>query len=440
MSTAGQFTSGYGIGFLGPFGADMQEQFKMSSDAVTWVASSVTLAGIPGCLVAGKMADIMGRRNSLFICYILSSTGWLLVTLSRHSMVFILGRVVHGFGEAMIVVVTPMYLGEISPARYKAVLVASVTVAGWGGNAVIYALGLFLPWRLCASLCVLVSVLGLLCLLLVPESPPWLAGSGRNEEAERAFIKYHGAREVMDLQSDIKSLGAQETEKKISFKKDAYNLIPAIIVIFTPLNGGFFMAFFAVDLISSMGISQPGIISVSVVFLRMLGTVFSLFFIHKLGRRYSFLLSSIIVTACSVLICFFLLTDLIPKPVENILLILLLLLSMYSYGLGMGPVPWVLASEWPCMEHKAMVNTATSLCYFTSVFLSAPLATTCMSLAGMASTYCMFALVNCIVLGIVLGLVPETGGRTYQQWRREEERKERGEQGQEEEFDNILQI
>ena len=115
---------------------------------------------------------------------------------------------------------------------------------------------------------------------------------------------------------------------------------------------------------------------------------------------------------------------------------------MYSYGLGMGPVPWVLASEWPSMEHKAMVNTATSLCYFTSVFLSAPLATTSMSLAGMASTYCMFALVNCIVLGIVLGLVPETGGRTYQQWRREEERKQRGEEGEEgqEDFTHILQI
>ena len=457
VSNAGQFTSGYGIGFLGPFGTDLQEQFNLSSSAVTWVASSITLAGIPGCLVAGKMADTMGRRNCLFLCYILSSIGWLLVTLSNHLLVFILGRVIHGFGEGMVIVITPMYLGEISPARYKAVLVASVTVAGWGGNAVIYALGLFLSWRLCAALCVLISVLGLLCLLLVPESPLWLAGNGRDEEAERAFKKFKGDEEEMNLHIDNKMLSLGEMLKKLSFRRDACVFIPPLIIVFYPLNGGFSMAFFAVDLISSMGISQPEVISVFVVFLRMFGTVFSLFFLQKFGRRDSLILSSSIVTACSFIICFLLFTNLVTKQVEDLLLILLLLLSMFCYGLGMGPVPWVLCSEWPSMDLKvrlylhfmsqvlivirllqALVNTAATLCYFTSVFLSAPLASFILSVAGMPSTYSMFALVNCIVLGIVLVLVPETGGSSYTQFRKE--RKKGMEEGQVEEFDEILEI
>ena len=34
----------------------------------------------------------------------------------------------------------------------------------------------------------------------------------------------------------------KETLQKISFKKYAYNIIPAIIEMFIPLNGGLFMA------------------------------------------------------------------------------------------------------------------------------------------------------------------------------------------------------
>ena len=48
----------------------------------------------------------------------------------------------------------------------------------------------------------------------------------------------------------------------------------------------------------------------------------------------------------------------------------------------------------------------------------------------------MFALVNCIVLGIVLVLVPETGGSSYTQFRKE--RKKGREEGVVEEFDQIL--
>ena len=50
----------------------------------------------------------------------------------------------------------------------------------------------------------------------------------------------------------------------------------------------------------------------------------------------------------------------------------------------------------------------------------------------------MFALVNCTVFGIVFFLVPETGGRSYIQFKKEEQKRKEG--TEEEEYDNILQI
>ena len=87
---------------------------------------------------------------------------------------------------------------------------------------------------------------------------------------------------------------------------------------------------------------------------------------------------------------------------------------------------------------QALVNTAATLSYFSSVFLSAPLTSLMMSLSGMPSTYIMFALVNCTVFGIVFFLVPETGGRSYIQFKKEEQKRKEG--TEEEEYDNILQI
>ena len=59
-----------------------------------------------------------------------------------------------------------------------------------------------------------------------------------------------------------------------------------------------------------------------------------------------------------------------------------------------------------------------------------------MSLAGMPCTYIMFALVNCSVLGIVLFLVPETRGRSYIQFKKEEQKNKDG--TKDEEFEQIL--
>ena len=87
---------------------------------------------------------------------------------------------------------------------------------------------------------------------------------------------------------------------------------------------------------------------------------------------------------------------------------------------------------------KALLNTTASLCYFSSVFLSAPLTSLILSYAGMSITYCMFALVNCIVLGIVIFLVPETGGMSYHKFREEKRKKEMD--MQEEEFARILEF
>ena len=84
------------------------------------------------------------------------------------------------------------------------------------------------------------------------------------------------------------------------------------------------------------------------------------------------------------------------------------------------------------------MNSMATLCYFSSVFLSAPMTSFVMGLAGIPLTYCMFAAVNFVVLVVVLAVVPETKGMTYFEYNKEKAKHK--ESAKEEESGQFLSI
>ena len=170
-NAAGQLSSGYGIGYLGPHGKEVKADLGMSDTDFTWAVSSLLIGGIPGCLVAGWIADTIGRRKSLFVCYIISTLGWVLVSMAATVSMLVAGRVMHGLGEAMVVVISNMYLGEMVGQKYKGAILCSLSVACWAGTTLVYTFGLVLGWREGAGLGVGINMVGIVCLGFVPESP-----------------------------------------------------------------------------------------------------------------------------------------------------------------------------------------------------------------------------------------------------------------------------
>jgi len=86
---------------------------------------------------------------------------------------------------------------------------------------------------------------------------------------------------------------------------------------------------------------------------------------------------------------------------------------MFVAGLGISSVPWILASEWPEMNVKGLVNTATTFCYFSSVFLSAQLTTVVNKYFGITVSFAIFAVINSLVFILTWTAIPETHGLSY---------------------------
>ena len=129
------------------------------------------------------------------------------------AIVLVLTRIVGGLGIGIASVVGPLYIAEISPPHLRGRMIAmfqlAITVgilAAFASNALILRFGERwagdLPWlrwllvdemwRGMLGACALPSLLFLLLILFVPESPRWLLKNGRPEQATRVLTRLIG--------------------------------------------------------------------------------------------------------------------------------------------------------------------------------------------------------------------------------------------------------
>lgn len=64
-------------------------------------------------------------------------------------------------------------------------------------------MGSFLSWRFGTAGCAMIPILGHLLMMLVPESPTYLMGKGRQKEAKEALMWLRGAKFQEEIDSEL---------------------------------------------------------------------------------------------------------------------------------------------------------------------------------------------------------------------------------------------
>ena len=132
---------------MGPYLDQITQKLKMDVDFVHLLVGSVSLGGLIGCVISGRLADILGRKKALSVTFSLTTMGWLLVACSFNSVMIFSGRIIHGIGEGIGVALSIIYLGELIEEKYRGGAIASVTVSCQFGIALAYIFGVGFPWR-----------------------------------------------------------------------------------------------------------------------------------------------------------------------------------------------------------------------------------------------------------------------------------------------------
>src|SRR5579872_5279798 len=150
----------------------------------TEMAVSMVLAGaLAGAASAGYLSDRFGRKPLQIVNATVFAVFAVLTGIAPNTPVFLIGRFMVGIAVGVTSMVTPLYIAEISPPSIRGALVQLNQLMIGIGVAVAYAVAWVLAssgnWRLMFISAVLPSVVLLVALFFLPESPRWLAAKGR---------------------------------------------------------------------------------------------------------------------------------------------------------------------------------------------------------------------------------------------------------------------
>ncbi len=299
----------------------------------------LNLAGyVVGTLVLSPIADRIGRRNMLLVTMLITGAGSLYNALAPGYDNFVIARVITGIGIGADLAIVNTYLGEMAPrrgrARYTAVIFTMSALGAffgvWGGLLLTtesehWPLGLPFAlagpsfdngWRWMYGVGALLALIAIVLRVELPESPRWLAGRGRLEEADTVVTameeraRRHGPlaepEPVPAEQAAPISRTAALTTYRELFTNPLYvrRIVILLVMWFTAYVTvyGFSSGFTSVLTVLKYPPPEAGVITAMGVFGFLVQGVFTSVFAEKLERRHWLPVGAVVTLAGAVLV------------------------------------------------------------------------------------------------------------------------------------------
>lgn len=151
---------------------------------------------------AGSFSDNYGRIKGIWMACFWCTCGVILQASATNLAHMLCARFIAGMGVAFILVITPMWTAELSPASHRGKMIAltflanfsGISLASWVGFATSFteAGGGQFRWRFEFAIQILPVIALTMMSLMIPESPRWLVKAGRNAEALEIIVKTRG--------------------------------------------------------------------------------------------------------------------------------------------------------------------------------------------------------------------------------------------------------
>lgn len=172
------------------------DYFSLTPATTGLNTASVFIGGILGPLVSGVISDRLGRRPTIFWGSLATLIGVILQAAAQNIGMFVVARIILGFGTAVSGIAAGVYLAETFSSQWRAwgvgllnnfyyigALIAAGITLGTGQWQSTWA------WRAPSLFQGIFSILCIIVLPFIPESPRWLAYQGYYESARRVVAQ-----------------------------------------------------------------------------------------------------------------------------------------------------------------------------------------------------------------------------------------------------------
>ncbi len=384
---------------------------------------SIALIGtVVGAMAGGIPTDALGRKKTLFwiaVLFLVSAAG---SALAIDWYTFLLFRFVGGLAVGCSSVTAPMYIGELAPASHRGRLVGMFQF-----NVVLGILIAFLSnyllqdvgdnaWRWMLGVQAFPSILFLIAVLYLPESPRWLVvKQNKPEEALEVLALVNpetAERELRSIQHSHHSEMGVVVSSDLFNKKHQYPVWLAIIfAVFNQVSGINAIIYYAPRIfeMTGLGTSSALLSSVGLGLMNFIFTLLAMNFIDRYGRRTLMLVGSVglIVTLGLVTNAFY------HENFAGVPVFLFAYIAFFAFS--QGAVIWVFISEIFPNEVRAKGQALGSFTHWlmaTVIAFTFPYIT--MKLGG-DKTFLLFTVMMILQLLFVWKVMPETKGKSLEQ-------------------------
>jgi MFS transporter, SP family, arabinose:H+ symporter len=389
---------------------------------------AIALVGTMMGAFLGRMpADQLGRKRALMIVAVIFLVTSLGTAVVSNWYLFVIMRFIGGLGIGASSVIAPIYISEISPASFRGRLVILFQfnivlgiVISLLSNYIIVT-SYHGSWRLMLAVMAVPSLLYLILLRFVPESPRWLIlHKGRNDEAEKTLQVINPDNYQQEMESIVNSKN-QEVKDSTSenlFTKRYRRLawLAFLIAFFNQVSGINAILYYAPSIFTMAGFDKNNSFSAS-FYLGLVNfafTMLAIFLIDRMGRRKLMLIGSfgLIASLGLVSYCFHL------KNADGHYVIWLLMAYIAFFAVSQGAVIWVFLSEIFPNQVRAKGQSLGSFTHWTLATVITFLFPAIRTHVDGQYIFLFFCVMMFLQLLFVWKLMPETKGKSLENMER----------------------
>ena len=408
------------------------------------IAMSIALAGcLVGAMVAGRLADAIGRKPLLIISaviFLISAYGTgAFDTFNPFLWMRFIGGIAIGIASGL----SPMYIAEISPSHVRGKLVSLnqlTIVIGILGAQIVNLLiaepmpaGTILPpldswnvemgWRWMFWAEAFPAIAFVILAFLIPESPRWLAMKGRTAEALR-ILSHIGGEKYADDELEAVREGERKEQAHptaglrtlLSGRYRGLLIIGIVIAVFQQWCGTNVIFNYAQEIFSDAGYDL-GEMLFNIVLTGITNLIFTfvaIYAVDRLGRK-----KLMLIGATGLAVIYFILGTCYWLHITGFFMVLLVVAAIACYAMTLGPVTWVLIAEiFPNRVRAVAVDTCTFFLWVGSFTLTYSFPLLNASL-GSYGTFWIYALICAAGSVFFIFRLPETKGKSLEQLEKE---------------------
>ncbi len=351
VASLGGFLFGFDLVVIAGALPFLVDYFHLTPAMKGFAVSSAILGAITGPLIGLWFADRLGRRRTMMLaatCFMISTVGTALTGTIGY---FAFWRFLGGIGIGLAMISSPIYIAELAPPHIRGSLVNVNQLSNVIGiNLAVIVSYLFsssdFGWRwMFASQAVPVLFLTF-GLLLIPESPRWLATKNKKEKALQVLTKINGKTKAeTELQEIERGLEDEEGTFSELLRPGLRRalIIGIVLMIFSQINGVNMMLMYGPTILAEAGInvSSSAILSSIPVYVFIFICTIAAFGLIKRFSRRGLLITSVLLMALGHVVMAVNLQQSWPP----LFTLVPMLIGTGSFTLGLAPLSWIIVSE-----------------------------------------------------------------------------------------------